>query len=130
MAAVNGIKENYWYMDSCASMHMTKRDDWLEDKEICDTTIVAANNKSLRGTVKGSVNLKVSNGSQIEQISVKEMTYVRGIAANLVSVSKITDKGYQVNFDKKGFAVVNEKTKEVAATDRPPTRWRIHDNFT
>lgn len=84
-------------------MHMTKRDDWLEDKEICDTTIVAVNNKSLRGMSKGSVNLKVSNGSQIEQISVKEMTYVPGIAANFLSVSKITDKEYQVNFDKKDF---------------------------
>lgn len=113
MAAVNNIKENYWYMDSCASSHMTKKDDWLKDKEDCDTTIVAANNKNLRGTAKGSVNLKVRNGSKVEHINVKEVTYVLGIAANLLSVSKITDKGYLVNFDKKGFTVVNEKIKEV-----------------
>lgn len=118
MAAGKSIQENYWYMDSCASMHMTKKEDWLKDKEVCDTRIVAANNKSLRGTAKGSISLKTSNGNQIEKISVQEVTYVPGIAANLLSVSKVTDKGYQVIFDKKGFAVVNERTKEVAAKGR------------
>lgn len=94
---------------------MTKRKDWLKNKEFCDTTIVAANNKSLKGSAKGSVNVEVTNGKQIEKISIKEVMYVPGIAANLLSVSKITDKGYQVNFNKKGFTMVNEKTRKFVA---------------
>lgn len=63
-------------MDSCASTHMTKKEHWLENKEICNTTIVAANNRKLKGTAKGTINIKVNNGKTMDNISVKEVTYV------------------------------------------------------
>lgn len=89
-----------WFIDSGATAHMTMHNDWLNvNKKVMDPAeVTLANNEKLYTSSSGniSVNLKDSNINKICDVS-----YVPGLTTNLISVSKLTDKGMIVVFDEK-----------------------------
>lgn len=88
-----------WLVDSGCSTHMTMRKDWLENFS-CNksSTVIVANNDKLCGQGFGNVPVVLSDNSYK---TITDVTYVPGIAANLLSVNKMTEKGYVLIFDNK-----------------------------
>lgn len=114
----NDSKNCVWLLDSGATSHMAcdnKLFDSMEEEE-----------REIRLADKNGRNL---NSEGIEEILAKQSTcknrvrltnvlYVPDINANLLSVAKITDNGFNVNFDKDEAIVYDDQRKIIMKAER------------
>lgn len=106
--STENINSPVWYLDSCASTHMTGTKDILE----CVSTVKLANNQEL--VARGDVTVKVCFDGKTEKIRVHDVLYVPELAANLLSVSQIISKGYLITFSK-GECIIKDSKRVTAA---------------
>ncbi|KAI3718223.1 hypothetical protein L6452_19085 [Arctium lappa] len=93
-----------WYLDSGCSRHMTGQRDLLtEYKEEKGPSVTFGGNG--KGYTRGFGVL--SNGTT----TFRRVAYVDGLKHNLLSISQLCDKDYEVRFTKKACSVLNEKGK-------------------
>ncbi|KAI3698136.1 hypothetical protein L6452_31248 [Arctium lappa] len=93
-----------WYLDSGCSRHMTGQRDLLtEYKEEKGPSVTFGGNG--KGFTRGFGVL--SNGTT----TFRRVAYVDGLKHNLLSISQLCDKDYEVRFTKKACLVLNEKGK-------------------
>lgn len=96
-----------WLIDSGASMHMTSREDWMyKVTEPSVKSVTVANREPLAVKGVGCVNIHLN---QEKKIQIKNVLFVPGLAANLLSVSTIVKSGYNVAFNSKGCDIRNPK---------------------
>jgi len=96
---------------------MTRRNDWMKNVQVCNA-VQATNNQKLNVPCKGTVNICVSNDKNTETIVAEDVLYVPKLAANLLSVSKITEKGYNVLFMMDECAIMDGRNIVVAKGQR------------
>lgn len=102
--------------NSGASCHMTGNRDWFKELRKCENPkIKIANNAKLSVEGKGDIDLKIHVNGSADQLKVKDTLYIPELSANLLSVSKITSKGYTVTFTKEK-CVITDLNKELFAT--------------
>jgi hypothetical protein len=88
-----------WYLDSCASAHFTHREDWLDDvSSTSDSKIVLADNTKIESKSIGSTLIPIQIDNKPDFIKVHNVVYAPKISTNLLSVSKIIEKGHTVEF--------------------------------
>ncbi|KAI3697732.1 hypothetical protein L6452_30829 [Arctium lappa] len=93
-----------WYLNSGCSRHMTGQKDLLtEYKEEKGPSVTFGGNG--KGYTRGFGVL--NNGTT----TFRRVAYVDGLKHNLLSISQLCDKDYEVHFSKKACLVVNEKGK-------------------
>ncbi|XP_062100918.1 uncharacterized protein LOC133806847 [Humulus lupulus] len=92
-----------WYFDSGCSRHMTGDRDFLVNIRPIQCGEVTFGN-GLAGNVIGMGTLNFEGLPRL-----KNVILVEGLRTNLLSVSKICDKGYTVNFDSNRCSVVNDQ---------------------
>ncbi|XP_057664430.1 uncharacterized protein LOC130898869 [Diorhabda carinulata] len=86
---------------------MTCRDDWLYNvTEPTVKSVIVANREPLTVKGVGCVDIQIN---QNDKIQVKNILFVPGLAANLLSVSTIVKKGHNVIFYDKGCDIQNAK---------------------
>src|SRR3954468_9997438 len=95
-----------WYFDSGCSRHMTGLKNLLVDIKSHSTSYVTFGDGA-KGEIKGVGKLDCSGVPNLEGVLL-----VKGLTANLISISQLCDQGYQVNFTKDECVVTNEE-KEV-----------------
>nr|KAJ0186081.1 hypothetical protein LSAT_V11C900483530 [Lactuca sativa] len=109
-------QEHLWYLDSGCSRHMTGSKSLLEDyvKKTGPAVTYGDNGK---GFTKGYGNIKCNN------VVFQNVSYVKGLKHNLISISQLCDADYEVHFTKKEGRVVN--------TDKNITNlsWIWHKRF-
>lgn len=100
LAAIQEESEQDWYLDSGASVHMTGRIESLDQRGAVPTTNVKLpDGKVLKSSMVGSAKLCVLDGNRKSTaVKLKNVSYVPGLKANLVSVSAISMKGFDVIF--------------------------------
>jgi hypothetical protein len=87
------------YLDSCASAHFTHREDWLDDvSSTSDSKIVLADNTKIESKSIGSTLIPIQIDNKPDFIKVHNVVYAPEISTNLLSVSKIIEKGHTVEF--------------------------------
>lgn len=111
-AATKGsIMKDRWLLDSGASMHMTSRNDWMYNvTEPTVKQVTVANREPLAVKGVGCINIQTS---QADMIQIKNVLYVPGLAANLLSVSTIVESGHNVTFTRNGCEIQNSKNEVV-----------------
>lgn len=94
------FEKSDWYIDSGATCHMTMHREWIDNNQNSKISeITAANGEIMRVDGSGSSKLTVRvNESVSTDITIHDVLCVPGIAANLLSVSQITDRGNKVHF--------------------------------
>jgi hypothetical protein len=108
--ASNVIKMNNgsdWLIDSGASMHLCNNRTYFDNatfKIIHDQNVVLGNNETIKAVGMGDVPVRVAlkngnNTSDCINVVFKDVLYVPDIAANLLSVAKITGNGVKVLFN-------------------------------
>nr|KAJ0208804.1 hypothetical protein LSAT_V11C400202500 [Lactuca sativa] len=104
-------QEHLWYLDSGCSRHMTGSKSLLEDyvKKTSPTVTYGDNGK---GFTKGYGNIKCNN------VVFQNVSYVKGLKHNLISISQLCDADYEVHFTKKEGKVVNTDKNIVLSASR------------
>ena len=86
--------EDWWYMDTGYSNHLTGNKQWLIDFDSRRRTkIRCVDDKYLNAEGMGNVRFRVKNG---KNILIKDVWYVPGIKINLMSVGQLIEKGFSV----------------------------------
>ncbi|XP_011859670.1 PREDICTED: uncharacterized protein LOC105557114 [Vollenhovia emeryi] len=104
-----------WFLDSCASAHMTGNKKWLRDAQDTNIAVMTSSGEKLTTAAKGTVTLNLSVNGAEAAIPVQEVLHVPDLTANLLSVSKIVEKGHIVTFRKEG-CTIKDRTNRVKAT--------------
>ncbi|MCO5599502.1 hypothetical protein L7F22_053607 [Adiantum nelumboides] len=76
---------------------------------------------------KGTITIQMSQG---EEKDLSNVLLVLGITKNLISVSQIVEKGYEVKFNKDGCYVKNDKGKVVAHGEKNGRLLKLKMNVT
>lgn len=114
-ATFTGNQQNVWYVDSGASSHMTPHAKLLKDmKSVNVSHIVSANNAKMMVKSAGNAILNLNK----TEIEVADVLHVPELAANLLSVCSIVEKGNSMLFDANGCTIKNDKN-EIVATCKP-----------
>lgn len=119
--------EDPWYIDSGASVHMTKHRNLLQqEEEPLIKTIKVANDKLLSVHSTGQLTLDVCNDkNQYNKILFQNVLYVPELTTNLLSVSQIIKKGGQVKFNRKGCLIFNKNNVVVATASLVNNMYRL-----
>lgn len=118
-------KSNSWYIDSGATSHMTPNVDILENKSKSEIPyITAADDEKIAVECQGKTTI-IPNNVPIEMSNV---LHVPGLAANLLSVSKIVERGNSVLFDKTGCIIRNAGNEVIVKCKPTGGCYRITSN--
>lgn len=114
-AFIANKRSDDWFIDSAATAHMTHERDNVQrlEKSHKDYVLAADGNKM---KIVGTGNVKKVMTTNRE-LTIEKVQVVPNICANLLSVSQIVLKNYEVIFNKKGCKIINEKN-EIVATGR------------
>jgi transposase InsO family protein len=104
-----------WYVDTCASTHITyDKEQLINTTNNTTATITAANNVEMSATAVGNAKIPVVTDNGPDQVVAKNVLYVPESSVNLLSVSKMLQKGYEVLFSPKGSRIVDTDGSSVA----------------
>jgi len=113
--------EQKWCLDSGCTSHLCKyANNFVELDTINYGRLNLASNASTDIKGKGSVNLLVRTGEKSNQVLLNDTLHVPELRTNLMSVAKITDRGFKVIFDNQKAEIVdsNNQTKVIARRER------------
>lgn len=96
MMSPNADNTNAWIVDSGASCHIARDKNLFHeiDLDACTRSICVANGNQSKSKGKGTCKIKTNSAV----LSVTDVYYVPEFNSNLLSVRKITEKGYTVTF--------------------------------
>ena len=101
-----------WFIDSGATCHISNQKSFFQELNEQHTEAVNVANgfqETALGKGFGVLNA-INDNNQVEKISVMDVLFVPGIASNLLSVRKLTEKGYSVQFEKNTCKIVKNGT--------------------
>ncbi len=112
MARGNAIDERReWVIDSGASYHSTGDAHWFGPGTLKNSsnsiTIVIADGTEIISEKSGMVKFNYRYGNQTEEMTLSEVRFLPGSAANIISVGKDEGKGNQFTF-RNGRCVVTD----------------------
>ena len=120
-----------WFLDSCASTHITNNSSDMTDiVPKTDVKITTVDNSELISESIGTVPIQVTTGKETLNVKVKEVLYVPDAATNLLSVSKIVQKGHVVTFDKDGGKIKDLKGEIIATASEVNGIYKLDNNVT
>ena len=101
-----------WLLDSGANIHVVNNKSGLTDLKECSVVInTAGTKKAIKATHKGTLELKTRRGL----LRLAEV-FVAPVRNNLLSVKKLVQKGFRVEFTTKGGTVFTPKNKVLFQT--------------
>lgn len=86
-------------------------------KEI-DRSLSLANSNSMKISGIGKIQMKVNDGKCDKTLKLDRVLYVDDLRINLLLVSKITDRGYEVKFRKKDAVILDVNGEVLMKADR------------
>ncbi|CAK9809372.1 Retrovirus-related Pol polyprotein from transposon TNT 1-94 [Anthophora plagiata] len=104
-------KKPEWLLDSSSTSHMTANPEIFENMQHEKKEIMLADNEGRKLVSEGIGDVVIRQHKIEDTIHLKNVLCVPNLSTNLLSVAKITDYGYNVNFDKDGAIVYKKKGK-------------------
>ncbi|KAJ0179561.1 hypothetical protein K1T71_005273 [Dendrolimus kikuchii] len=111
----NDVNQDDWYIDSGATMHMSRRLDWMYELQAPPIQrIMVANKNTVTVEKMGNVNIQTFANNEDHWIQVRNVLLIPELGANLLSVSQLTRNGCKVEFTNTGCNIYNASKKLVA----------------
>lgn len=111
-ARISEQSNSVWCIDSGCTGHMCNDKHMIKGFTRLDNELNLANHESTQITGMGQVSISVDTGCEKRLVDIQKVFYVPDLRTSLLSVSKMTDHGYEVHFTKQD-AVVTDKNKKV-----------------
>ncbi|CAM8966101.1 unnamed protein product [Rhodiola kirilowii] len=102
------LKREKWYFDSGCSRHMTGNSEFLTNIEECKGSSNVTFGDGVESKVIGKGILNVQGLPRL-----KEVLLVKGLQANLISISQLCDGEHHVQFSQDECVVLNQKNEPV-----------------
>ncbi|CAM8886394.1 unnamed protein product [Rhodiola kirilowii] len=102
------LKKEKWYFDSGCSRHMTGNPEFLTSIEECKGSSNVTFGDGVESKVIGKGILNVQGLPRL-----KEVLLVKGLQANLISISQLCDGEHHVQFSQDECVVLNQKNEPV-----------------
>lgn len=113
-------EENMWCLDSGCTSHICRNRSefkcWNQEDKARFVNLANRSTTSVTGV--GTVGITVSSGTKVTSLDLYNTLCVPDLRTNLMSVTKITDKGYQVLFSKQTASVLDKSGNVVLVADR------------
>ena len=95
--SISGASTGIWYVDSGASRHMTGVREYFSEllESGADVEVVLGDDRVVRAVGVGTLTFQRESKPPLK---VTEVLYVPGMRKNLISVSALEDRGYEVLF--------------------------------
>ncbi|XP_046977607.1 uncharacterized protein LOC124543428 [Vanessa cardui] len=117
-SAYSTLNQDDWYIDSGATMHMTRRSDWMYDEQSPPVhRIKVANSEAIPVQSMGKVNIQTKLNKDEHRIQVRNVLFIPKLTTNLLSISQLTKSGCKVEFTNTGCNIYNGN-KNLVATAR------------
>lgn len=110
------MKDNYWIMDSGATSHMCNNRDFFENLNCEKKGKVKFADTKAEYTGIGSGTLRFINAGKEIAINVTDVLYVPKLRSSLLSVTKLLEKGFSVQFENSVCRVIDPTDGEVKTT--------------
>lgn len=95
----NGVN---WYVDSCASKHISAVDEGLRNQRKCSVAkVTMANKQGMSARSTGDMSLEIPTINGVQEITARNVLHVPESSVNLLSVSQMVKKGLSVLFSQK-----------------------------
>src|SRR3954469_13736358 len=101
-----------WYLDSGCSRHMKGRRSMFQDLVLKSGGEVKFGGDQ-KGKIIGSGTISMSNSPSITNVLL-----VEGLAHNLLSISQLSDSGYDIIFNQKSCKTVSQKDGTILFTSK------------
>lgn len=104
-----GRNKGCWYIDSGCSSHMTSDRKFfykLDESVRIDVVLADGSVTKSRGIGEGTVKCIDGDGN-VKEVTFKDVLYIPTLDSGLVSVSKLTQKGFEVRFIASSCNIVN-----------------------
>src|SRR3954466_15135534 len=101
-----------WYLDSGCSRHMTGRRSMFQDRVLKPGGEVMFGGDQ-KGKIIGSGTISTGNSPSISTVLL-----VVGLAHNLLSISQLSDNGYDIIFNQKSCKAVSQKDGSILFTSK------------
>lgn len=127
MATSTAVKRNVWFVDSGASCHMTNDEQFFTKLVKKDgPNVVLADGKVVKtigcgyGTLRG-----MNKQGGIVDVKISDVLLVPSLTSGLLSVDKLTSKGYTAVFDSSGCDIRDKNDKVVVVGVRSGSLYRL-----
>lgn len=108
-----------WDVDSGATSHICFDESLFADLDFSQSGIVTtANGDQIDYLAKGSINVKISTADGVIELTLENVLYIPTADGNLLSVNKLTQKGFEVTFRGNDCFVLNGRSCYKLATFR------------
>lgn len=119
--------KNAWILDSGASCHMTSDKSFftsLVERAGSDVVLADGTKTKSAGYGEGLITGVDSGGNPIE-IRISDVLFVPELDGSLLSVGKMTGKGFSVRFSKTGCEIVNGSDSVIAVGERASGLYKL-----
>lgn len=107
------VKDSVWCIDSGATNHMCNNKSAFHDyAPITPIEVNVANGEKLAAVGQGNVKIELQNSVK----TISGVYFVPRLTANLLSVSAMTRKGFEVLFDRKSCKIIDRNVSVAMAT--------------
>lgn len=103
-----------WIVDSGATSHMTHNEDLLEDSHSVFMQVCLADNQPLDTPLMGNIPLITPSG---HPQYLENVLYIPKLSKNVLSISKIAQKGYGLYFDDQVLEIFHKDTHRITARE-------------
>ena len=111
MTATTAENVDEWVLDSGASRHITNHlDNMLNVRPVTEAvTITFGNGNQAKAEAIGDVELTGLRDSDVEKTTLKDVLFVKGATANLLSIPRAVSKGVKFDFSDNACRVLKDK---------------------
>lgn len=118
MTASKRIVAGQWIIDSGATCHVASNRDFFQSIISSSSDLTAANGEKIDVKGKGTCAIEVLNGSgRAITVTAKDVLYAPGIDGNLLSVRKLLDANFTVNFNGRTCEIKRNDTRVAMADE-------------
>ena len=118
--------ESEWYVDSGATCHMSGKRDWFNQlDEAVDSPLRMANNSVSEAQGVGDIDIELDINGDPSPTVIENVLYAPTLRANLLSVGKLTDRGYQVDFTKSKCKILGKNGEIIATATRKDGLYKL-----
>jgi len=118
--------EDKWFVDSGATGHFCSRRDWFREyTPTSESKIKLADNNTITIKGKGAIKVEIEVDGKNHEYVIDDVSYVPDLSGNLLSVKKLTEKGYEVNFKGSTCRILKGNGQIVAIANMEGNLYRL-----